>query len=60
MNQVPDTLILILGILIGCAIIILFSIPMVKQHSEIVKHGCAEYNSQTGIFTWIEKKKATN
>lgn len=26
-----------------------------EPHTEIIKHGCAEYSSQTGEFQWLKK-----
>lgn len=45
----------------GCVCALVFAIFIIvfndaKDGSDIVKHGCAEYNSTTGDFQWIYKK----
>ena len=39
------------GMIIGLKFSTLFS----QENSQIVKHGCAEYNSTTGNFQWKDK-----
>ena len=40
-----------LGVIIGLSISTIYS----QENRQIVKHGCAEYNSTTGNFQWKDK-----
>lgn len=39
------------GMIIGLSISTMYT----QENSQIVKHGCAEYNSTTGNFQWKDK-----
>ena len=47
---------LIIGLLLGVLLISVADMVTDSQSGRvIVKHGCAQYNSTTGDFEWLEK-----
>jgi len=41
--------------IMGLSIVLILDIT--EPHKRIIKHGCAEYDTQTGDFKWIKKEK---
>lgn len=44
----------VIGLFVGILATLIVASNITEHHSNIIKHGCGKYNSQTAKFEWIK------